>query len=118
MTTDQYRQQLKNSPDWNTPFDEAEPTGKKRWEAFEYELACAEMCGQGHFSMRKIVKIVSEKEYEKWLSDQKPLYTSSVQGTDDDTYGKGKPAAAPAHGTEHKDGHTSTAVETKPISMK
>jgi cytochrome c oxidase subunit II len=114
QTTEQRRQQLKDVPE----YQELDKDGKPRWSSFEFELACAEMCGQGHFSMRKIVKIVSEKEYEKWLGEQKPLYTSSIQGTEDDTYGKAKPAAAPAHGAEHKEGHTNTQTTIKPISMK
>ena len=112
QTTEERRKSLKDVPE----FQEMDKDGKPRWSTFEYELACAEMCGQGHFSMRKIVKIVSEKEYAKWLDDQKPLYTSSIQGTEDDTYGKAKPAAAPAHGAEHKTG--SIEQPSKPISMK
>lgn len=86
MTTDQYRQQLKNSPDWNTPFDEAEPTGKKRWEAFEYELACAELCGKGHYSMRKLVKIVTQEEYDAWAKTQKSWYNENIKGKAEDPF--------------------------------
>jgi cytochrome c oxidase subunit II len=111
QTTAQRRQSLKDVPE----YQELDKDGKPRWASFEYELACAEMCGQGHFSMRKIVKIVEQAEYDKWLADQKPLYTSSIQGTDDDTYGKEAPKkVAP----EHKDAHGSTNTEAKPISMK
>lgn len=35
-----------------------------------YELACAELCGGGHYSMRAEYKVVSMAEYDKWL-DQK-----------------------------------------------
>jgi cytochrome c oxidase subunit II len=114
QTTEERRQELKKIPEWQ----ELDKEGKPRWASFEYELACAEMCGQGHFSMRKIVKIVSQAEYDKWLNDQKPLYTSSIQGTVDDTYGK--ESAKPAHGAEqHEDAHTSTnQTKTEPISMK
>ena len=38
---------------------------------FDYELACAEICGRNHFAMRKIVKVVSQEEYEKWKTEQK-----------------------------------------------
>jgi cytochrome c oxidase subunit 2 len=43
---------------------------KKRYEAFEYELACAELCGRGHYSMKRIIKIVTEEEYENWIDEQ------------------------------------------------
>jgi cytochrome c oxidase subunit 2 len=37
---------------------------------FNYELACAEICGKGHFSMRLIVVVDEPADYEKWKSDQ------------------------------------------------
>jgi cytochrome c oxidase subunit 2 len=39
-------------------------------EEFEYELACAELCGSGHFSMRKIITVLEPAEYQKWLTEQ------------------------------------------------
>lgn len=53
---------------------------------FEYELACAELCGRGHFSMRKVVKVVSQAEYEKWLSEQDSYYNLVIKGSDDDPH--------------------------------
>ena len=38
---------------------------------FEYEIACTEICGRGHFSMKKIIEVVEPAEYQKWLSEQK-----------------------------------------------
>jgi cytochrome c oxidase subunit 2 len=32
-----------------------------------YEIACAELCGLGHYRMRAAVRVVSEEEFEKWL---------------------------------------------------
>ncbi len=51
---------------------------------FNYELACTEICGVGHFSMRKIVKVLSQADYAKWKAEQKswlsknPDYMSQV----------------------------------------
>lgn len=53
---------------------------------FEYELACAELCGKGHFSMRKIVKVVTPEEYEAWLKEQKSYYDLAIKGTDEDPF--------------------------------
>ena len=39
---------------------------------FNYEIACAEVCGMGHFSMRMIVVVDEPEEYEKWKSEQEP----------------------------------------------
>jgi len=37
---------------------------------FEYELACTELCGSGHFSMKKIVTVLEPDEYQKWFAEQ------------------------------------------------
>ncbi|MBB6328822.1 cytochrome c oxidase subunit 2 [Algoriphagus iocasae] len=38
---------------------------------FEYEIACTEICGRGHFSMRKIIQVVEPEEYQKWFAEQR-----------------------------------------------
>ncbi|MEM6318871.1 MAG: OmpA family protein [Bacteroidota bacterium] len=96
-TTEEYRQRLGSLdkdgnplyPEWHLPYDEEDPDGPKRWEAFNYELACAELCGKGHFSMKREVKIVSEEEYEEWLDKQTSYYLSTIRSTDADPF-KGK----------------------------
>ena len=40
---------------------------------FNYELACAEICGRGHFSMRKVVVVVEPEEYAKWYAEQETI---------------------------------------------
>lgn len=35
----------------------------------EFELACAELCGLGHYQMRGFLHVVSEQEFEQWLTD-------------------------------------------------
>ena len=40
---------------------------------FNYEIACAEICGQGHFSMRLVVVVVEPDEFEKWKSEQQSI---------------------------------------------
>jgi cytochrome c oxidase subunit 2 len=37
---------------------------------FVYEIACAEVCGRGHFSMRKVIEVVEPDEYQKWYAEQ------------------------------------------------
>jgi cytochrome c oxidase subunit 2 len=32
-----------------------------------YEIACAELCGMGHYRMRSVVRVVSEDEFAVWL---------------------------------------------------
>ncbi len=83
-TTEEYRQELSNYAEYQVP-DPNDPE-KMRWETFNYELACAELCGTGHYSMRRLVRIVSEEEYNAWLSQQQSYFLSSIRGTDDDPY--------------------------------
>lgn len=37
---------------------------------FNYELACTEICGQGHFSMKMSVVVEEEEAYERWKASQ------------------------------------------------
>src|SRR5690606_2349024 len=37
---------------------------------FNYEIACAEVCGQAHFSMKMIVVVEEPEAYEKWKQEQ------------------------------------------------
>lgn len=81
-TTEEYRQSLRDYPEYQIP-DPNDPE-KQLWENFNYELACAELCGIGHFSMRRLVRIVEEDEYKAWLAQQQSFYLSGIRGTDED----------------------------------
>lgn len=83
-TTEEYRQELRNYPEWNEPYDVEDPESLPRWKEFNYELACAELCGKGHYSMRRVVKIVTRDEYETWLAEQKSTYITTIRNTEDD----------------------------------
>ncbi len=83
-TTEDYRNELRNYPEYNVPKDPKDPDSKMLWETFNYELACAELCGKSHYSMRRIVRIVSQEEYDVWISKQQSYYESIIRNTDDD----------------------------------
>ena len=87
-TTEEYRERLSTYPEWQVPADPDDPSGPQRWETFNYELACAELCGSGHYSMKRIVRIVTEEEYEQWLSEQSSWYITNIRGTDADPLGR------------------------------
>ncbi len=36
----------------------------------EYELACAELCGLGHYKMRGTVRVLSEQEFNQWMAER------------------------------------------------
>ncbi|HSI78648.1 MAG TPA: cytochrome c oxidase subunit II [Lunatimonas sp.] len=46
-------------------------------EEFEYEIACTEVCGSGHFSMRRVITVVEPEEFRKWISEQKSFVESN-----------------------------------------
>lgn len=87
LTTEEYRKNLgaldKNGepmyPEWHELSDPSDPESLPRWKTFNYELACAELCGNGHYSMRRIVEVVTEEEYERWLKEQTPYYESAIK---------------------------------------
>jgi cytochrome c oxidase subunit 2 len=37
---------------------------------FEYEIACSQLCGLGHFRMRGYVTVQSADDYQKWMAEQ------------------------------------------------
>jgi cytochrome c oxidase subunit 2 len=81
-TTNDFRQELRKYPEYNEPYDPADPNGPKRWEKFEYELACAELCGKGHYSMRRIFRVVSQEEYNAWEKTQESFYLNQIHNKD------------------------------------
>lgn len=84
QTTVDYREKLSQYPEYNVPADPEDPEGPKLWEVANYELACAELCGKSHYSMRRIVRIVSEAEYEDWLASQNSYYMTTIRNSEND----------------------------------
>ena len=46
---------------------------------FEYLLYCNKICGGIHYNMKKIVRVVSESEYQDWIAKQKPYLTDALK---------------------------------------
>ena len=88
LTTEAYRENLANYPEWNVPYDAEDPSGPTRAEAFNFELACAELCGTGHWSMKKVVRIVTEEEFLTWTEEQNSFFKTNIRGTEADPYGR------------------------------
>jgi cytochrome c oxidase subunit II len=36
----------------------------------DYEIACAELCGLGHYKMHGMLKVVSQEDFAKWLAER------------------------------------------------
>jgi len=47
-------------------------THVKPLETGTYELTCSQLCGLGHYHMRATVRVVSEDEFNRWLTAQTP----------------------------------------------
>ncbi len=43
-------------------------------KAGKYELACAELCGLGHYRMRGFIDVTSEEEFQRWLGEEEPWF--------------------------------------------
>lgn len=71
MTTKEMQDYLSTQPWWQTTNPE---TGEARWKTFRYELACAELCGKSHYGMQKEVVVVTQAEYDTWVSEQTVAY--------------------------------------------
>jgi cytochrome c oxidase subunit 2 len=41
---------------------------------FAYEISCDQMCGNGHYSMKGIIEVVTQEEFDAWMAKQKPNY--------------------------------------------
>ncbi|MFM2358737.1 MAG: hypothetical protein RLY16_730 [Bacteroidota bacterium] len=62
---------------WFTPlYTTAEMKEKTHNPDFTYEISCDQMCGKGHYSMRGIIIVETEAEYQAWLKKQQPMVYS------------------------------------------
>lgn len=70
---------------WFTPLYTTEEMKKiTNNPKFEYEISCDQMCGNGHYSMKGLIKVVTPEEFILWRAKQTPAYAQAF------------PVAAPA----------------------
>src|SRR4030095_9181556 len=83
---------------WFTPkFTTKQMKEKTGNPDFVYEIACDQLCGKGHWSMRGVIVVEKQEEYDAWILSKKPKYFSVFPDRDPakqkaDTT---KPAGAP-----------------------
>jgi cytochrome c oxidase subunit 2 len=46
---------------------------------FEYLLYCNKICGSAHYNMQKVVRVVTQEEYQDWIARQKPYLTDQLK---------------------------------------
>lgn len=73
-TDDETRELLKNNKYWSSIDPE---TNEPRYAKFNYELACAELCGKSHYGMMVPAHVVSQSKFDEWMKSQKPYYVSN-----------------------------------------
>ncbi len=69
-------------------------------QKFEYLLYCNKICGGGHYNMQRVVRVVSDADYQAWVANQKPYLNDALKKElkmpVDSTPKPAAPAAAPA----------------------
>ncbi len=68
---------------WFTPiYTTKEMKDRTNNPDFEYEISCDQMCGNGHYSMRGLIKVVTQEEFDIWMAKQKPAYFTAFPDKD------------------------------------
>jgi len=76
ITTAEMREKLVDDPEWSVIDPE---TGESKAAGFDYELACAELCGSSHYGMQRYVEVVTREEYDEWLKAQPSYYETVIK---------------------------------------
>ncbi len=60
---------------WFTPkFTTKQMKEKTGNPDFVYEISCDQMCGKGHWSMRGIIVVETQEEFDAWIAGKKPQF--------------------------------------------
>jgi cytochrome c oxidase subunit II len=58
-------------PIWFIPnVTTAEMRARTNNQEFQYEIACAQLCGLGHYRMRAFVTVLAADEFTKWMDEK------------------------------------------------
>jgi cytochrome c oxidase subunit 2 len=76
---------------WFTPKYTTRQMKEKYGQDFNYEISCDQMCGAGHYTMRGIIVVESQGEFNAWLAQKQPQYAQAMQP-------QGSPTPSPSKG--------------------
>lgn len=62
---------------WFTPKYTTKQMKEREGPDFNYEISCDQMCGKGHFSMRGVIVVETQDEYNAWIAQKKPQYLAA-----------------------------------------
>jgi len=66
---------------WFTPDITTKDMQKKTGNPdFVFEISCDQMCGRGHFTMRGVIVVETQKEFNEWMIKQRPEYIKAMAG--------------------------------------
>ena len=92
---------------WFTPlFTTAEMKASTNNPDFEYEISCDQICGKSHYSMRGIIKVVTQDEFNLWMAKQKATYAQIQESN------------APAAGTDSTKATATTVASDKSMAIR
>jgi cytochrome c oxidase subunit 2 len=60
---------------------------------FEYEIVCDQLCGNSHYSMRGVIEVVTQEEFDVEMAKLKPNYYTAFPEKDPASAPKATPAA-------------------------
>jgi cytochrome c oxidase subunit II len=61
---------------WFTPkYTTNEMKERTKNPNFQYEISCDQMCGNGHYSMKGTIEVVSQADYDVWMAKQATFYS-------------------------------------------
>jgi cytochrome c oxidase subunit 2 len=49
---------------------------------FVYEISCDQLCGNGHYSMKGVIEVVDQEEFDAIMAKQKPYYYTAFPEKD------------------------------------
>jgi cytochrome c oxidase subunit 2 len=91
---------------WFTPlYTTAEMKEKLKQPDFVYEISCDQMCGSSHYTMRGIITVVTQPEFDLWMAKQKSKFAEINAAK--------QPESAPAQTT--KDSTVKATAATAPV---
>lgn len=64
---------------WFTPKFTTKEMKEKYGQDFTYEISCDQMCGRGHFSMRGVIVVETQVEFNMWMAKLHPQYEDAMK---------------------------------------
>jgi len=97
-----FRVQLNTVPGMTSYFEftptitTEEMKAKTQDPKFQYLFLCNKICGDGHYKMQKVVRVVSQQEYDEWVAEQATYLTDDLRKAFKIPVVDAAPTAAPA----------------------